>query len=259
MSPRTLFILLVIVGSLTCTGFAEVEANNILGSDQSEATILENPPHFNEAVTLPTLDSSPDTCKIENEELLLRLERLESIFNVSQFNPDLDDVSLMELMYMSVKEKVFTSIPSTDEQCDFDFITGKCAPFCSCEFKPRFGDYNPSRMCRLIPTERIDNDCDPSKRLTPWAVELVKYVKNTVGFILTSTMKTLREKAPPTDSECKFSIPLMLCIPSNKCVLDYQFGDYSPHRSCRYKIDQIGNGQVDTPRAKSKQELVGIS
>lgn len=212
-------------------------------------------------VSNPSLESSLKLCKGENQELLMRLERLESVFNVSQFNPDLDDVSLMELMYISLKEKFVKSIPTTDEQCHFDFITGKCSSSCICEFKPRFGDYTPSRMCRLIPNDRIDKTCDYEKKDAPWVIVSAKFVKNSVGSALTSAIRRLQEKAPPTDPECRFSLPVMECVPSNRCTLEYQFGDYNPHRSCRYrsKIDQIENNGADLPTTKYNRELVGIS
>lgn len=209
----------------------------------------------------PSLESSLEVCKSENQELLMRLERLESVFNVSQFNPDLDDVSLMELMYISLKEKFLKSIPTTDERCHFDFVTGKCSSSCICEFKPRFGDYTPSRMCRLIPDDRIDKTCDNESKDAPWVLLFAKIIKNSVGSALTSAMRRLQEKAPPSDPECRFSLPSMECIPSSKCTLEYQFGDYNPHRSCRYrsKFDQIENNGADLPSTKYDRELVGIS
>lgn len=208
-----------------------------------------------------SLESSLKVCKGENQELLMRLERLESVFNVSQFNPDLDDVSLMELMYISLKEKLLKSIPTTDEQCHFDFVTGKCSSSCKCEFKPRFGDYTPSRMCRLIPDDRIEKTCDHERKDAPWVILSAKIIKNSVGSALSSAMRRLQEKAPPSDPECRFSLPSMECIPSSKCTFEYQFGDYNPNRSCRYrsKFDQIENTGADLPPTKFNRELVGIS
>ena len=213
-----------------------------------------------ELVLFPDSKTPLETCRSENEELLQRLERLESVFNVSQFNPDLDDVSLMELMYLSVKQKVLNSVPSTDEFCKFDYITAKCAPSCYCEFKPKLGDYTPSRMCRLIPNENIDRTCDHLKRQTPWIVESANFTKKMIGFVVTKMMKKIREKAPPTDNECKFNLPSMECFPRNKCALDYQFGDYNPHRACRYRLEEVDDEKnilSDSSNAMMKRELVG--
>jgi len=42
-------------------------------------------------------------CKEKNEDLLHRLERLERIFNITQFNPDLDNVSILELIFVNLQ------------------------------------------------------------------------------------------------------------------------------------------------------------
>lgn len=42
-------------------------------------------------------------CEDKNEELLHRLERLERIFNITQFNPDLDNVSILELLFVNLQ------------------------------------------------------------------------------------------------------------------------------------------------------------
>jgi hypothetical protein len=164
-------------------------------------------------------------------------------------------------MYISLREKFVKSIPKTDEQCRFDFITGKCSSPCTCEFKPRFGDYTPSRMCRLIPNDRIDTTCDHQRKDAPWVIVSAKFIKNSVGSALTSAIRRLQEIAPPTDPECRFSLPVMDCVPSTRCTLEYQFGDYNPHRSCRYrsKTEQIDNNGSDLPPTNYNRELVGIS
>ena len=227
--------------------------NQINGKNRYENSLEID--EISDMIPFPVVDSPLETCKNENDELLQRLERLESIFNVSQFNPDLDDISLMELMYMSVKEKILNSVPDTDESCSFNLITGKCAPSCYCEFKPMLGDYTPSRMCRIIPKEKIDTTCDHSKKDKPWIVESAKSVKNILSFVLSNIAKNIKEKAPPSDIECKFSLPSMECYPRNKCVLDYQFGDYSPSRSCRYRIEDEKEKNILT--GNTHRELVG--
>ena len=259
-----LYYTLLVAISLIASVRAEFSPVN--SDSGSEITEEHSSARERELISIYDKKTPVETCRGENEELLQRLERLERIFNVSQFNPDLDDLSLMELMYMSVKDKFLNSVPNTDEYCTFDIITGKCAPSCHCEFRPLFGDYTPSRMCRFKPKDKIDHTCDLSKRGTPWIVEAAKLTKNLINFVANNVVKRIQEKAPPSDIECKFSIPSMECFPRNKCVLDYQFGDYSPHRSCRLKLDgevEAKNSLHDSKEYASKQqmkrELVGSS
>jgi uncharacterized membrane protein len=47
-------------------------------------------------------------CEEKNEDLLHRLERLERIFNITQFNPDLDNVSILELLFVNLQGKYFS-------------------------------------------------------------------------------------------------------------------------------------------------------
>jgi hypothetical protein len=45
-------------------------------------------------------------CEEKNQDLLHRLERLERIFNITQFNPDLDNVSILELLFVNLQGKL---------------------------------------------------------------------------------------------------------------------------------------------------------
>lgn len=161
---------------------------------QSEIRTTENFLSLESTISSPSVETTLKLCMSENQELMMRLERLESVFNVSQFNPDLDDVSLMELMYISLKEKFVKSIPRTDEKCHFDFVIGKCSSPCTCEFKPRFGDYTPSRMCRLIPKDRINETCDNERKDKPWLIVSVVFIKNSVQSAVNSVVKRVQEK-----------------------------------------------------------------
>lgn len=201
-------------------------------------------------------------CRIQNDEIaskLERLEQLESMFNVSDLKPDMSDLSLLELMYESAKEQLFNSVTSSDDTCQFDLIVGKCFPACSCEFKPQLGDYSLSRMCRLIPETEVNALCDPSRKETAWALRATQHVKKSVGSLISTVSMRIKDNAPPSDSECSFSIPEMQCIPANKCVFDYQLGDYSFHRSCRWRVDfeQVQSSFTDKLMISPKQEVVG--
>ena len=256
---RLIFAALLITVKLAC-GVSEIEDLFIENDSISSNVGYPLLPH--EVALSAKTEQSLESCRSVNEELLERLMRLERIFNVSQYNPDVDDLSLMEVMYMTMKENLSKSIPPTDEECHFNFITAKCAPPCLCAFKPQVGDYTPSRMCRLIPEDSIDKTCNRLDKGTPWALKSAKFVKNGASVVFGKVLNLLREKAPPTDPECMFSVPLMQCLPINKCAFTYQFGDFSPSRSCRYRVtgDQIDMNRVDTVgKIGLKQELVGIS
>ena len=54
---------------------------------------------------------------MEKAELVKRLERLERIFNATHFNVELDDVSLLEVLYHSVTSSVMMAVPKTDRSC----------------------------------------------------------------------------------------------------------------------------------------------
>jgi hypothetical protein len=49
-------------------------------------------------------------CEEKNQDLLHRLERLERIFNITQFNPDLDNVSILELLFVNLQGKLLIII-----------------------------------------------------------------------------------------------------------------------------------------------------
>jgi hypothetical protein len=55
---------------------------------------------------LYTLSDKINECEEKNQDLLHRLERLERIFNITQFNPDLDNVSILELLFVNLQGKL---------------------------------------------------------------------------------------------------------------------------------------------------------
>lgn len=175
------------------------------------------------------------SCEQVNEILYERLERLERIFNISQFNPDLDDVSILEIMFHSVSEKLLKSIPETDAECKFNFVTGACNPKCTCGFKPKLGDYSLSRACRKLSVEEMIPGCDEeaTKNDSSWVSKLANKTKEKLH-----QLKVHIEKhSPPTDKECRFSIRKLKCVPVHMCTFDFQLGDYSLSRACRLRLD----------------------
>lgn len=173
------------------------------------------------------------TCEETNQLLLERLERLERIFNVTQFNPDLDDISILELTFVNIKETAIKLIPKTDSTCSFNWIIGRCQPKCTCGFQPQFGDYNPSRACRLLDYTDVDPSCNASIEDKPWILKITKKLRDTAKSIKTS----IAEHAPITDAECTWNWRQFKCYPEKECVLNYQLGDYSLDRSCRIRTD----------------------
>jgi hypothetical protein len=191
----------------------------------------------NDVSSLSATELSLESCNNENDELLARLRRLENVFNVTQSNADLADASLLELMYSKIQKKIFSSIPDTDEACHFNLITGKCTNSCYCEFRPVLGDYTPSRMCRLIVPDKLNTSCDALQKDPAWIIESAKIVKKIITTVVVSSAKRIKERAPPSDSDCNFSLKSMECSPNDQCVFSFHFGDYSLSRSCRYKVE----------------------
>ena len=170
---------------------------------------------------------------------------------------DDDDASLMELLVKSAKGKLLSSVPPTDKECTFDWVIGKCTPMCHCRFRPQWGDYSPSRACRLIVPHTGEaaagyDQCEEDEtKERPWAVKLAeegryhaeKIAKEAHHHIqqgAKQALTKLREVAPPTDEDCMFSLQSLRCEPLDLCVWDFQLGDFSPHRACRHKLTSDG-------------------
>ena len=165
---------------------------------------------------------------------------------------DDDDASLMELLMKSAKGKLLSSVPPTDKECTFDWVIGKCTPMCRCQFRPQWGDYSPSRACRLIvPNAAGEEECEDETKERPWAEKLAEKVRyhaekmakeanHHIQRGAKQTMTKLRELAPPTDEDCVFSLQSLRCEPVDLCVWDLQLGDFSPHRACRHKLTPDG-------------------
>jgi len=213
-------LLLALLGAV-CLALVAGESQTLVGDEKSEKEV--------------------PSCGAENDKLLKRIEHLESkIFNVSHFNPDSDEVSLMEKMYMKTSTWIIESIPETDEDCRFDWLIGKCTPLCKCKLQPKIGDYNPGRACRRVPDDKIDESCDTSASISPWFVRGIRKTRKQVNRLLTH----IAETAPATDNDCKFDWFSFKC--TNGCVFDYSYGDYSLNRACRRNYDAIDSPATTT-------------
>lgn len=187
----------------------------------------------------------------EKQVLLERLERLEKIFNSTHFNVELDDKSLLEVLYDSFKSNMLDSVPLTDKECRFDLYTGECLPRCKCQLRPSVGDYTLDRMCRLREPEQIKDLLDTcSESTTSLLFKARSKLSTFVNDRLLTGIEELKTKAlmnvhqqlsraPHSDEECKWSFRTFSCSPKSVCSFDYQFGDYSLNRACRLRVDFI--------------------
>lgn len=192
------------------------------------------------SVAAASNDDEQLSCEEKYNILLERLERLERIFNITQLNPDLDNISILELLVNNVKSKLFDIIPDTDKQCKFDYVAGHCAPACHCSFQPKLGDYTLSRACRIVPDDKIKQDsCDSTEVHAPWILRGIKKISNITNNIKDHVVNHIIENAPVTDQECSWNWKRLKCAPEDMCVLDYQFGDYSLTRACRLQLDDF--------------------
>ena len=128
-------------------------------------------------------------------------------------------------------------IPETDDICKFNWVTGKCNPKCICGYRPKLGDYSPSRSCRLLPKEEIDSNCDSNVHDIPWIIKTSDSIKQFIKQI----NDNIKEKAPPTDEDCIFSWRNLKCLPEHFCTLRYKFGDYNINRVCRMRYGDTYN------------------
>jgi len=184
-------------------------------------------------------------CEVETRRLRERLERLERIFNVTHFNPDLENASLLELFALQAQSKLFKWIPATDEECKFNWLVGKCFPLCQCHLRPKLGDYSPDRACRLIPIDERSKDCDPNAVQTPWFVHVFAAVSKVIDagkHTASVVTKSITENAPPSDSQCRWNWRLgsdFGCSPKADCAFIFELGDYSLDRACRLRVDDF--------------------
>lgn len=201
-------------------------------------------------------DNEELSCEERYDVLLERLERLEQIFNITQLNPDLDNISILELLVYNVKNKLFNIIPDTDKQCKFDYVAGHCAPACYCSFQPKLGDYTLSRACRKVSNEQINQEsCDSTKVHAPWIVRGIKKISNITNNIKDHIVNHIVENAPVTDQECAWNWRRLKCAPEDMCVLDYQFGDYSLSRACRLQLDDFDDDDISLSYIASATNL----
>ena len=170
------------------------------------------------------------------DSLRERLERVEKAFNISTLNPDLDDMSYIEVFWEDLKRIAVNSIPPSDKECKFQLTSFSCQPKCSCAFQYVLGDYSFSRACRrrksalLTCSDSVDRDGQHHER-----VQNSSDHRNRTSLI--SSMRLfIQSKLSGTDQECYWNLNKMQCQPKNMCSLQWKPNDFwDLNRACRLK------------------------
>lgn len=197
--------------------------------------------------------------EVEIARLRERVERLEAIFNVTNFDPDSEEHSMIDLFARYFEDRIITSIPPTDPECSFNWLVGKCYPLCQCRFAPKLGDYSPTRACRLIAIEDRQEDCDPTAQQIPWFIilysKVLTFIQSSRKTLMTVT-ESIVEKAPPSDAQCSWSWSFadFGCSPKMFCAFIPELGDYSLDRMCRLRVDDFDDSEDDSEAMDAHHE-----
>mmetsp|Transcript_118 Transcript_118/g.389 ORF Transcript_118/g.389 Transcript_118/m.389 type:complete len:282 (-) Transcript_118:13-858(-) len=176
------------------------------------------------------------TCEERNHELAQRVQRLERLFNESHLEIDLENASHLEIMWHSLREWALNAVPPTDPECVFDYGVGRCSPKCRCLLRPQPGDYTLSRACRLAPRERWTDPQCLALSDDPWVQRAWRGARHAAQ----GALRFVQAHAPESDEECTFDWRNLRCSPADRCELQLQLGDYSPHRACRRRMLAVG-------------------
>ncbi len=107
------------------------------------------------------------TCCQDFDSLSHRMEALE--VQLEEMKRELleredEDKTLLEVAGERIKGFVLSNLtPPTDKECTYSMKRGCCEPKCACGLQYRLGDYWLGRMCRLIPEDKRDPECDEEK------------------------------------------------------------------------------------------------
>ena len=168
--------------------------------------------------------------------LLDRVERIERTFNITALNPDLDDMSYLELFWEDVKSRAVAAIPSSDPACRFSWRSGSCEPKCLCSFNYKLGDYSLSRACR-VKKILLSNCTEEVERLKKSNnVERIMYAIKTIQTIVADNIAS---RLPPTDEDCIWDMGNLKCLPEKKCELRFKLGDLNLNRACRIREETL--------------------
>ncbi len=107
------------------------------------------------------------TCRQDFDSLSRRMEALE--VQLEKMKMDLlesenEDKTLLEVAGDKIKGFVLSNLtPPTDKECTYSLKRARCEPKCACRLHYRLGDYWLGRMCRLLPEDKKDPECDEKK------------------------------------------------------------------------------------------------
>ena len=209
------------------------------------------------AVALPG-NANPNT--IIDSQSLERLQRVEKLYNLTQYNPDYDDMSHIDYFFHEAFHMLKQSIPQTDEECYFNITAGRCFPVCKCSFQLELGDYTLSRACRYSTTidEHSIHDCLANyNEKEAWAIVAAEKVVDMVKV----SVEHIKAMIPSTDKGCYYDFRINKCVPiysssssgggyddssyigsggsdsEYRCSFQWKLGDFTPHRACRIVDD----------------------
>lgn len=137
----------------------------------------------------------------------------------------------------SVKNWIVSKAPPTDDLCYFDWKSLSCAPNCFCTWNAQLGDYSLDRACRMKSKHEIAPGCighHPEATIVNKAIDHALLI---VSNHTSAVMDIINAHSPPTDVECRWNWKKMRCSPKMFCALDFQWGDYSLNRACRFRTD----------------------
>ncbi len=101
------------------------------------------------------------------DSLFLRMEALEGQLEEMKrylLEREDEDKTLLEVAGDRIKGFVLSNLtPPTDKECTYNMKRARCEPKCACRLQYRLGDYWLGRMCRLLPEDKRDPECDEKK------------------------------------------------------------------------------------------------
>ena len=192
----------------------------------------------NEATEIPFTTialTTTSTLALEerNRELESRLARLEALLSQQlQHVPVQPELSLLDISIEETKKYLIRAIPSTDQECRFDWKIFTCTPKCKCRMQFKLGDYSLDRACRLRDSVDVNQCTAESESLEEYR-SAVEKIQHAVQENVHKVVQKAKEQAPYSDDICSFNWKNMKCQPEKYCQFDYQVGDYSLNRACR--------------------------
>ncbi len=130
------------------------------GVSSTEGVAKDNMVEAEELKESETCCQDFDSLSHRIEELKVQLEEMKRELKERED----EDRTLLEVTGERIKGFVLSNLtPPTDKECIYSLKRGRCEPRCMCGLQYRLGDYWLGRMCRLIPEDKRDPECDEEK------------------------------------------------------------------------------------------------